>query len=527
MKLKNKKIVTLIMILVFVLSQSIVVLADYVGQPLAYDMANFPVDNTYANEYHLCMYSSSGDSSGNRYYSEYFSYVTYTSDTEVVLYLSRELISNDTGAKYYTFGRLSNSDINRTVKSLHYSKGEFSYTDDVISTYIDLEHNWMGSSGSNVLNKANGWLLYNSMKIFDSEENAQAYLDTGSLNGLIKDESKQYNADEIYLDDFYFEVHDSNELSQFYVTFFYTPSDYLVQNNGKIYLDYDLSIDYSFLSGAIDMSDFINPSGSIELPCVQGQNVYTWNLDVWNFVSDTAPTWFAEFVEGAILGDELFIDLGGISLGDIGGNTFVQIEKSCCNVNVYPILNNQRGKTYSGAIDFLNPQNSYYNSNTPDSMGNYLSDGNYTTNDGYYYTDVSKDDFGNNVYNYYYITDNSKTEIDNGSSGGGNGNGIQHHYHEHRHDVDVNINGSFGGGSSSNGNDITIEDDDFTADGLRSALEDGYGIFDLVSTEKDNDGFMALLTDFVGSMDDDMNNLIGFGMGTTVVLAIILRLLNR
>lgn len=526
MKIKNRKLLTLIMIVVLVLSQSIISFAEMSEY---FDKSLCP-QSQYgkANTYNIVLYTASST-------TERFEYITIESDSRVCILRTGKHSSYNylDYAELYCEGSVVSSSKDTRVAISEY---EVEYEEGKISDSDSGSANWYWKCWQwfniNCLPNEDGYLeyamIYTDIPVFDDETLAQNYCDTGDMSGATVQPSKQYNADEIYLDNFYFEVHDSNELSEFYITFYYTPSDYLVQNGGKVYCDYYLGIDYSFLSGAIDMTDFINPYGSIELPCHQGENVYQWNIDVWNFVSDTAPTWFAEFVEGAILGDEAFIDFEGVSIGDVGGNTVAQIEKSTCDVTVYPVLDNQLGMTYTGTIDFLNPQNSYYSSNTPDSSGNYVSDGNYTQQDGYYYTEVSQDNYGNNTYNYYYITDNSRTEIDSGSDGGGSGTGIQQHHHEHKWEgsVNVNVNGSFGGGSSS-GDNVTIEDDDLTSDGLRSAIEDGYGLFDLVSTEKDNDGFLSLLTTFMGSLDDDMSNLIGFGMGTTVALALLLRLLNR
>lgn len=496
MKLKKRKLLVLALLVALVLSQSIVVLADYTGQPLVYDMSKFPTTETqYANNYYLCTYSSGADTNDNRYYTEEFRYKTYSSDSEVVLFLDRELVEKKSGHKYYTYGSLSNSDKSINTVSFHYLKGEYSYQGTSGLTYLDLEHNWMYYPSGSVPNKANGWLLYSSMKIFDSEESAQAYLDTGSLDGLIRGENKEYDLEGIYLEDFSVELHYSNYAKHIFWDFHYQIPE---------------SIEQAIAEGA---DCYIDLSGTYKIHTTSLSNSEApWNID--EEVPINTVINLAEYPNGYSMNFDDVVDMKELEnwfwgvgestvnsavtgSGSYGFNDYLcRTDTSRFDLTLIPSVNGVYGTGCSTSINLLNPKElSYWNSTPSDvSTGDYDVVSNLANSEGYYNTVVGYDNVGNPTYTYYYVnnSDNSVTNIEYKEDGS---------TEEVTSDGSINVNPTFNPMFNNNPTISPTIDIDIEGDNLNNEVDNIVG--EGTGTKEDNESFVEKFLGFFNVFKDN------------------------
>ncbi|MBE5952852.1 MAG: hypothetical protein E7257_01675 [Lachnospiraceae bacterium] len=407
---------------------------------------------------------------------------------------------------------------------------------------------YIGDGSSSSLN-------YNSIYVFDSPDSAYNYLTTGDMSGLVRNKSKKYDSEQIYLDNFRVIYHDSNVLENCYVEVKYTLPEYITDNANEAVLNVDINYNCQaeILSSLVefDCSEFdINTSVSYDLslyPC--GFDLYLRDISNGSSIQ-----------EQMMLGDELYVDFDNISVGDFGANSLGKITKSMIYLDFIPELKGTCGLQNNAQIDLLNPSNTSYYSSTPDSQGNYTSNNDYEQGNGYYTTIVGKDGQGNPTYNYYYY-DNSKhysyeispdTDVDidtdipiGGTTGGGSsgdsvvtilwGNALEV---EGSIDLNADFSGSgSGGGSGGSGGDsnvntgddieITIEDDDYTDSALREDLKDGFGLFDDSSTPEKGDGFLSVSASFFNSIDPSASDILMFSLSSVCVISILRSVFRR
>lgn len=74
---------------------------------------------------------------------------------------------------------------------------------------------------------------------------------------------------------------------------------------------------------------------------------------------------------------------------------------------------------------------------------------------------------------------------------------------------------------------MVIEDDDYSLQSITNLIDGAGGFFDDLDTEKNDDGFLALLSGFFGSVDSDLGYALGAGMGSTIIICILRSLLKR
>ena len=367
------------------------------------------------------------------------------------------------------------------------------------------------------------------MKMFDSYKHAVEYLKTGVANGLLTD-GKEYDGDNIYLNDFQMIVHDSNAYSAYYLEFKYTIPEQL-RNVSSLKLDIveEFNWTMSSIADSVRYPELISGNDVIDL--LQHPSGFKLYLDdiqaICSFVGDKKID--SVIAKRQVLGSEAVLDLDMLSIMGFGGVSVAHITDSKLFLTCHVVADTKYGVSYDGNINFLSGSNNM-SSYTPDSSGDYKYNDDFK-NQGHYYTDVSTDAAGNTVYNYYYYgTDNSVTEIsakdstDNtitvvpGSSGG-----IVNNITMPDH-VFVTVSGSSG---SSDTPGVTIEDDDLSFDSLRDVIKDGYGLIDDTDTGTKGDGLVAMMSDLFGYLPASFTGLIMLGMSSVVGIAILRMIFKR
>lgn len=500
MSRKNKILAVFIMCFVLVLGNITVVSAE---SSLYYDTSKFgSIENSEReNVFHLAFMQS----------DVRIKYITIYSDVKVAGYVEDGktiVCPSESGTRYDYYGHTVENDSDGNIKEYGGAVYDSSY---MMVGGLDIS------------------ILFSDFYIFNSRVDCLNYLNNGTIANVLNAPQvfKSYDADNIYFDNFEMNVHDSNIIEEFYIEFYYEPSEYMLENIDNAYFDlyYQLDVDFDLVGGMFDVGQYINPKGCyVTVPLTNYPNTYRWQVDVYDFVSDIAPLWFVEWFEQVILGNEFYFDLGSLSLGEVGGNTVAEVTKSRFDISITPFIDDTYGKASNGKVDLLNPSNSSIYTSTPNNNGEYVSNNDYKMTDGYYYTEVGQDTHGNNTYNYYYITDNSKTEIDGDcGSSGSSGDGVnveQNNNVSIPDNITVNIN-------QGNSDNVTIKDDDYSVDSLNQLIDGGSGIFDDLNTEKNDDGFLSYLTGFFGGIDDELANALGFGMGSTILICVLRSIFRR
>lgn len=374
-------------------------------------------------------------------------------------------------------------------------------------------------------------------KVFSSIYDAYSYFETGNLDGLAwQGKNKEYDGDNIYLNDFQMIVHDSNAYSAYYLEFKYTIPEQL-RDAASLKLDIAETFEWTITGLSSLVAYPRNSSGTNYIDLLQnptGFKLYLDDIDVISkFVTDIPIA--STVSRRAVLGSEIAFDTSGISIGGLGGETVVKITNSKMYLTCYVVANNKYGVSYNGSLDFVSGYNDM-SSYTPDSSGNYKYNDDIKKQ-GHYYTDVSTDAAGNVTYNYYYYgDDNSKTEISAKDSADntltvvpGQTGSIINNITMPDH-IFVSVSGGSGSGGSSSGSgvgDVTIEDDDLSFDSLRESIKDGYGLIDDTDTGEKGDGLVAMMSDLFGYLPASFTGLIMLGMSSVVGIAILRMIFKR
>ena len=375
------------------------------------------------------------------------------------------------------------------------------------------------------------------MKVFDTIADAENYFLTGDTTNMSwNGAAREYDGDNIYLDNFEMWVHDSNAYSAYYLEFKYTIPEQL-RDAASLKLDIAESFEFNnmVLSGAFNRPRSFTGTNYIDiLQNPTGFKLYLKDIDaITKYTGDYISSGFnGRMVLGYGSG---VLDLSGLSIAGVGAETITKVTNSKLYLTCYVVANGKYGINYTGSVDFLSGANDM-SSYTPDSSGNYKYNGDLK-DQGHYETEVSIDDSGNQQYTYwYYGTDNSKTEItakdstDNTVSSAGTVGSIVNNITMPDH-VFVTVSGSAGSsGSSGPGSDVgnvTIEDDDLSFDSLRQSIKDGYGLIDDTDTGEKGDGLVAMMSDLFGYLPASFTGLIMLGMSSVVGIAIFRMIFKR
>lgn len=372
------------------------------------------------------------------------------------------------------------------------------------------------------------------MKVFDTIADAENYFLTGDTTNMAwNGAAREYDGENIYLDNFEMWVHDSNAYSAYYLEFKYTIPEQL---RDAASLKLDIAESFEWCIGLVANTARIPKtfSGTNYIDILQnptGFKLYLKDIDaVTNLVGNST---LSNLTRRAVLGSNMGpIDLSALTIDGLGGETLGKVTNSKLYLTCYVVANGKYGINYTGSVDFLSGANDM-SSYTPDSSGNYKYNGDLK-DQGHYETEVTIDDSGNQQYTYwYYGTDNSKTEItakdssDNTVSSGGSVGSIINNITMPDH-VFVTVSGSAGGGSSGGDvGDVTIEDDDLSFNSLRDSIKDGYGLIDDTDTGAKGDGLIAMLSDLFGYLPAKFVGLIMLGTSSVVGIAILRMIFKR
>ena len=372
------------------------------------------------------------------------------------------------------------------------------------------------------------------MKVFDTIADAENYFLTGDTTNMAwNGAAREYDGENIYLDNFEMWVHDSNAYSAYYLEFKYTIPEQL---RDAASLKLDIAESFEWCIGLVANTARIPKtfSGTNYIDILQnptGFKLYLKDIDaVTNLVGNST---LSNLTRRAVLGSNMGpIDLSALTIDGLGGETLGKVTNSKLYLTCYVVANGKYGINYTGSVDFLSGANDM-SSYTPDSSGNYKYNGDLK-DQGHYETEVTIDDSGNQQYTYwYYGTDNFKTEItakdssDNTVSSGGSVGSIINNITMPDH-VFVTVSGSAGGGSSGGDvGDVTIEDDDLSFNSLRDSIKDGYGLIDDTDTGAKGDGLIAMLSDLFGYLPAKFVGLIMLGTSSVVGIAILRMIFKR
>lgn len=373
------------------------------------------------------------------------------------------------------------------------------------------------------------------MKVFDTIADAENYFLTGDTSAMAwNGAAREYDGDNIYLDNFEMWVHDSNAYSAYYLEFKYTIPEQL-RDAASLKLDIAESFEWT-ASGLSSLIRYPSThSGTNYIDLLQnptGFKLYLDDIDVISkFITDIPVA--STVSRRAVLGSELAVDFSGLTVGGLGGETVCKISNSKLYLTCYVVANNTYGQSVSGSVDFISGANGI-GTYTPNASGEYKYNGDYKSQ-GHYETKVTVDDSGNQEYTYYYYSaDNSKKEITAKDShdntftsisppSGGSSGSIINNITMPDH-IFVDLSGS-GGGSDIP--DVTIDDDDLTFDSLRDSIKDGYGLIDDTDTAAKGDGLVAMLSDLFGYLPAKFVGLIMLGTSSVVGIAILRMIFKR
>lgn len=265
------------------------------------------------------------------------------------------------------------------------------------------------------INETQQEVLFNDIKIFKDKQSAVDYLSYGSLDGLSNAPMKEYDNEQVCFESFKMTMHSSNVFDQIYFEFDYVPTEYLIENKGKVNLAYSYSLDANVMMGTFDVND-IAFSGALDIDLSVFPNEFIV------YLKDITPSSFGHMRQQYMLGDSAVI-MDSNEVTDL----ILKVTKSALQFELSPYIETTYGKRYDAYADILNPKNSCYDEipYNPDT-GTYVPDNAPTIPEGYYNTLVGVDGFGNPTYTYTYI-DNSTNTVTNitnpDSSGDGGGDG--------------------------------------------------------------------------------------------------------
>lgn len=527
------------MSVILILGQSLVVFADWMPIGPVYDASYFYEDNTYSNEFRLCVYEQGLKSSTGLPSSEFWNYKTYSSDSEVVIYLITAWVDADGDYKYST-GVLSNSPISSKGRCVrNRSTDGF----NVIEENQSFVYSPNGSYNTSTDAYA-GYFLYSELKVFNSKASAQAYLDTGNLDGLVQDaiepeltqnnfigfndfkarrtidpylfggngvlvtytlpsnyeELLSDNAELMFDVTFTTQVKGSKLMSNVFVDNGYWNDKYTVQitepitgSSGQITFDY---MSLLLESGAYTGSDGL----ALTAVMYEADTQY----DTGKFLGTNALT-FADNKLGTNLADIL------------ESNEYIGLMSLECNIVAYIQDGYEVGKKSYGYVDLVDGANQSV-TDVPDVM----NEDDTVTENG------SKSE--SNLNDMKKDTDSSGSPIYTEVTGSSNSNSSAEVVNNVIFPSDITvtvIGGSYGNSSDNPDYDITIEDDDYTDTELRNDLRDGFGMFDDVTTDKENDGFLNMLSGIFSMIDPELGDILTYGVSTAVVVSLLRLMFKR
>lgn len=465
-------------------------------------------------------------------YSSDSSYAAYASGTMYALALSKSKIYYMSNQYNYN---LTAANAWSLSSSSHNGKVDFTASTslgDKVDMYCYRVQNGVVTS-SNARKFA---FKTGKMKVFDTIADAENYFLTGDTTNMAwNGAAREYDGDNIYLNDFQMIVHDSNAYSAYYLEFKYTIPEQL---HNATNLKLDIAESFEWCIGLVANTARIPKtfSGTNYIDILQNPTGFKLYLKDIDAVTDlVGNSTLSNLTRRAVLGSNMGpIDLSALTIDGLGGETLGKVTNSKLYLTCYVVANGKYGVNYTGSVDFLSGSNDM-SSYTPDSSGNYKYNGDLKDR-GHYFTDVSTDAAGNTTYNYYYYgTDNSKTEItakdstDNTVSSAGTVGSIVNNITMPDH-IFVSVSGSSGSGGSSSGSgvgDVTIEDDDLSFDSLRESIKDGYGLIDDTDTGEKGDGLVAMMSDLFGYLPASFTGLIMLGMSSVVGIAILRMIFKR
>ena len=465
-------------------------------------------------------------------YSSDGSYAAYASGTMYALALSKSKIYYMSNQYNYN---LTAANAWSLSSSSHNGKVDFTASTslgDKVDMYCYRAQNGITTSSTSSARKFA--FKTGKMKVFDTIADAENYFLTGDTTNMAwNGAAREYDGENIYLDNFEMWVHDSNAYSAYYLEFKYTIPEQL---RDAASLKLDIAESFEWCIGLVANTARIPKtfSGTNYIDILQnptGFKLYLKDIDaVTNLVGNST---LSNLTRRAVLGSNMGpIDLSALTIDGLGGETLGKVTNSKLYLTCYVVANGKYGINYTGSVDFLSGANDM-SSYTPDSSGNYKYNGDLK-DQGHYETEVTIDDSGNQQYTYwYYGTDNSKTEItakdssDNTVSSGGSVGSIINNITMPDH-VFVTVSGSAGGGSSGGDvGDITIEDDDLSFNSLRDSIKDGYGLIDDTDTGAKGDGLIAMLSDLFGYLPAKFVGLIMLGTSSVVGIAVLRMIFKR
>ena len=463
-------------------------------------------------------------------YSSDGSYAAYASGTMYALALSKSKIYYISNQYNYN---LTAANAWSLSSSSHNGKVDFTASTslgDKVDMYCYRVQNGVITS----LNARKFAFKTGKMKVFDTIADAEHYFLTGDTTNMAwNGAAREYDGDNIYLNDFQMIVHDSNAYSAYYLEFKYTIPEQL---RDAASLKLDIAESFEWCVGLVANTARIPKtfSGTNYIDILQNPTGFKLYLKDIDAVTDlVGNSTLSNLTRRAVLGSNMGpIDLSALTIDGLGGETLGKVTNSKLYLTCYVVANGKYGINYTGSVDFLSGANDM-SSYTPDSSGNYKYNGDLK-DQGHYETEVSIDDSGNQQYTYwYYGTDNSKTEItakdssDNTVSSGGSVGSIINNITMPDH-VFVTVSGSAGGGSSGGDvGDVTIEDDDLSFNSLRDSIKDGYGLIDDTDTGAKGDGLIAMLSDLFGYLPAKFVGLIMLGTSSVVGIAILRMIFKR
>lgn len=269
-------------------------------------------------------------------------------------------------------------------------------------------------------------------------------------------------------------------------------------------------IAFDFASTCLQDISVYEPTDLVALCCALSYE-YNDRYTLGDFLSDNVVSKSS---------DKWGVDLSGL-FSDLFSNKrddmYFGITSMECNVKGYITNGVEQSKVSYGYVDLIDGINqSIANQpNSYDDNNNVVEGGSNGSNN---LSDVERDTNANGETVY------TEVKVDGSSSNAEVINNVTF-----PDTITVNVNGLSSGGGSSGGSaaDIIIEDDDYTDNELREDLADGFGMFDDLTTEKDNDGFLAMLGLAFSTINPDLADILGFGISTVVVVNILRALLKR
>ena len=214
------------------------------------------------------------------------------------------------------------------------------------------------------------------MKVFDTIADAEYYFLTGDTSAMVwNGAAREYDGDNIYLDNFEMWVHDSNAYSAYYLEFKYTIPEQL---RDAASLKLDIAESFEWCIGLVANTARIPKtfSGTNYIDILQNPTGFKLYLKDIDAVTDlVGNSTLSNLTRRAVLGSNMGpIDLSALTIDGLGGETLGKVTNSKLYLTCYVVANGKYGINYTGSVDFLSGANDM-SSYTPDSTGNYKYNG--------------------------------------------------------------------------------------------------------------------------------------------------------